>query len=250
MAELLLELFSEEIPARMQARAADDLKRLVTAGLKEAGLDHGDARAYVTPRRLTLVVEDLPDKQPDLREEKRGPKVDAPEKAIEGFLKANGLTLSQCEERDLEKGRFLFAVVEKSGAETRDVLPALLEKAIGDMPWPKSMRWGDGDMRWVRSLERVLCLFGEDVLPLALRNEIACGNTRRDIASWRRSRLRSKTSPITRTSCVTPLSCSTATTGRPISPNMPKPPQGPRALPCATIRACWTKSRVWSNGRW
>ena len=177
MAELLLELFSEEIPARMQARAADDLKRLVTAGLKEAGLDHGDARAYVTPRRLTLVVEGLPDKQPDLREEKRGPKVDAPEKAIEGFLKASGLTRAQCEERDLEKGRFLFAVVEKRGAETRDVLPGLLEKAIGDMPWPKSMRWGDGDMRWVRSLERVLCLFGEDVLPLALRNEIACGNT-------------------------------------------------------------------------
>ena len=175
MAELLLELFSEEIPARMQARAADDLKRLVTAGLKEAGLDHGDARAYVTPRRLTLVVEDLPEKQPDLREEKRGPKVDAPEKAIEGFLKASGLTREQCEERDLEKGRFLFAVVEKSGAQTRDVLPALLEKAIGDLPWPKSMRWGDGDMRWVRSLERVLCLFGDDVLPLTLRNEIPCG---------------------------------------------------------------------------
>jgi len=177
MSELLLELFSEEIPARMQARAADDLKRFVTAGLKEAGLDHGDARAYVTPRRLTLVVEGLPDKQPDLREEKRGPKVDAPEKAIEGFLKASGLTRAQCEERDLEKGRFLFAVVEKRGAETRDVLPGLLEKAIGDMPWPKSMRWGDGDMRWVRSLERVLCLFGEDVLPLTLRNEIPCGDT-------------------------------------------------------------------------
>lgn len=177
MAELLLELFSEEIPARMQARAADDLKRLVTAGLKDAGLEHGDARAYVTPRRLTLVVEDLPEKQPDLREEKRGPKVDAPEKAIEGFLKANGLTRAQCEERELPKGTFLFAVVEKTGAETRDVLPGLLEKAIGDLPWPKSMRWGDGDMRWVRSLERVLCLFGSDVLPLVLRNEIPCGKT-------------------------------------------------------------------------
>ncbi|MFT5486557.1 MAG: glycyl-tRNA synthetase beta chain [Paracoccaceae bacterium] len=175
MAELLLELFSEEIPARMQERAADDLKRLVTAGLKDAGLAHGDARAYVTPRRLTLVVEDLPEKQPDLREEKRGPKVDAPEKAIEGFLKANGLTREACEERALEKGTFLFAVVEKTGAETRDVLPGLLEKAIGDMPWPKSMRWGAGDMRWVRSLERVLCLFGSDVLPLALRNDIPCG---------------------------------------------------------------------------
>jgi len=177
MAELLLELFSEEIPARMQARAADDLKRLVTTGLKEAGLEHGDARVYVTPRRLTLVVEDLPEKQPDLREEKRGPKIDAPEKAIEGFLKANDLARDQCEERELPKGTFLFAVVEKTGAETKDVLPALLEKAIGDLPWPKSMRWGEGDMRWVRSLERVLCLFGTDVLPLILRNDVACGQT-------------------------------------------------------------------------
>lgn len=177
MAELLLELFSEEIPARMQARAADDLQRLVLSGLKDAGLDHGEARAHVTPRRLTLVVQDLPEKQPDLREEKRGPKVDAPEKAIEGFLKANGLTREQCEERELDKGTFLFAVVEKTGAETKDVLPALLEKAIGDLPWPKSMRWGDGDMRWVRSLERVLCLFAGDVLPLTLRNEVPCGGT-------------------------------------------------------------------------
>lgn len=177
MAELLLELFSEEIPARMQARAADDLKRLVTAGLKDAGLAHGAARAYATPRRLTLVVEGLPEKQPDLREEKRGPKVDAPEKAIEGFLRASGLTREKCEERELEKGTFLFAVIQKSGAETKDVLPGLLEKAIGDLPWPKSMRWGDGDMRWVRSLERVLCLFGTDVLVLNLRNEIACGKT-------------------------------------------------------------------------
>lgn len=175
MAELLIELFSEEIPARMQARAADDLKRLVATGLKDAGLAHGEASAHVTPRRLTLVVEDLPEKQPDLREEKRGPKVDAPEKAIEGFLKANGLAREQCEERVLDKGTFLFAVIEKTGAETKDVLPAVLEKAIGDLPWPKSMRWGDGDMRWVRSLERVLCLFGNDVLPLVLRNDVPCG---------------------------------------------------------------------------
>ena len=177
MPELLLELFSEEIPARMQARAADDLKRLVTAGLKDAGLEHGDIRAFVTPRRLTLVVDDLPEKQPDLREEKRGPKVDAPEKAIEGFLKANGLTREHCEERELDKGTFLFAVVEKNGADTKSVLPDLLAKAVADLPWPKSMRWGDGDMRWVRSLERVLCLFGGEVLTLALRNEVACGNT-------------------------------------------------------------------------
>jgi hypothetical protein len=176
MPELLLELFSEEIPARMQARAADDLKRLVTDALKAAGLAHGDARAYVTPRRLTLVVDDLPEQQPDLREEKRGPRADAPDKAIDGFLKANGLTRDQCEERDLDKGTFLFAVMEKSGDETAAVLPGLLAAAIADLPWPKSMRWGDGDMRWVRTLERVLCRFGGEVLTLTLRNDVVCGD--------------------------------------------------------------------------
>ena len=177
MTELLLELFSEEIPARMQARAAEDLQYLVVAGLKDAGLEHGEARTYVTPRRLTLVIDGLPDKQPNLREEKRGPRIDAPDRAIEGFLSSSGLTREQCEERELPKGKFLFAVVKKTGAETKDVLPGLLEKVVEDLPWPKSMRWGDGDMRWVRSLERVLCLFGSDVLPLRLRNDIPCGKT-------------------------------------------------------------------------
>lgn len=177
MPELLLELFSEEIPARMQARAADDLARLATAALKDAGFEHGTLKSYVTPRRLTLVVEDLPEKQPDLREEKRGPKVDAPDKAIEGFLKANGLSRAECEERELDKGTFLFAVVEKHGARTASVLPSLLADVIGGLPWQKSMRWGTGAMRWVRSLERVLCLFGDDVLTLDLRNPVPCGRT-------------------------------------------------------------------------
>jgi glycyl-tRNA synthetase beta chain len=177
MKELLLELFSEEIPARMQARATDDLRRLVTDGLKDAGLEHGDVRVFATPRRLALVVNGLPEKQPDLRVEKRGPKIEAPEKAIEGFLKANGVTREQCEERKLEKGTFLFAVVEKTGAETKSVLPDLLSRAITEIPWPKSMRWGAGEMRWVRSLERILCLFGGDVLTPVLRNEVPCGNT-------------------------------------------------------------------------
>ncbi|MEX2455060.1 MAG: glycine--tRNA ligase subunit beta [Rhodospirillaceae bacterium] len=175
MPELLLELFSEEIPARMQARAADDLKSLVLAALRGAGLEHGDARAYVTPRRLAVVVEDLPEKQPDLREEKRGPRADAPEKALEGFLRANGLTRAQCEERDTGKGVFLFAVVEKSGAETRDVLPGLVSGVIAELPWQKSMRWGTGEMRWVRSLERVLCIFGGKPLNIATRNDVPCG---------------------------------------------------------------------------
>lgn len=159
MAELLLELFSEEIPARMQAKAAADLKRLVTDGLEGASLEFSSAEAFVTPRRLTLVVEGLPEKQPDVRDEKRGPKVDAPDKAIEGFLKANGLTRDACEERETPKGTFLFAVVEKTGEETRTVLPALLADAIRGLPWPKSMRWGTGSFRWVRSLQNILCLF-------------------------------------------------------------------------------------------
>ena len=169
MPELLLELFSEEIPARMQARAADDLKRLVTGALKDAGLQHGDARAYVTPRRLTLVVEGLPEKQPDLREEKRGPKADAPDKAIDGFLKANGITLDQCEERETGKGVFLFAVIEKRGRETRDLLPMLLFEAITGLGWQKSMKWSKNRFRWVRPLQNVLAIFDGQPLRGTLR---------------------------------------------------------------------------------
>ncbi|MEK9645477.1 MAG: glycine--tRNA ligase subunit beta [Alphaproteobacteria bacterium] len=175
MPQLLLELFSEEIPARMQARASEDLQRLAVAAFKEVGLEHGETRAFVTPRRLTLVVDELPEKQPDLREERRGPRADAPEKAIEGFLKGNGVTRDQCEERETPKGTFLFAVVEKSGDATASVLPGLLSGVVGDLAWQKSMRWGTGAMRWVRSLQRVLCLFDGAPLALTLRNEVPCG---------------------------------------------------------------------------
>ncbi|MEE2997851.1 MAG: glycine--tRNA ligase subunit beta [Pseudomonadota bacterium] len=176
MPELLFELFSEEIPSRMQSRAVDDLARLATSSLQEAGLVHGDLRTFVTPRRLTLVVDGLPEKQPDLREEKRGPNVDAPEKAIEGFLKANGLTREECEERTLEKGTFLFAVVEQAGAETAHILTQLLSDVIAKFRWQKSMRWGSGGLRWVRSLERILCLFDGQVLAVATRNDVPCGD--------------------------------------------------------------------------
>ena len=167
MPELLLELFSEEIPARMQPRAAEGLKQAVTAALREAGLEHGAARAYVTPRRLALAVEDVPERQPDLREERRGPRADAPEKAVAGFLRAAGATREQCEERDTAKGRFLFAVVEREGRDAASVLPELLPGAIRKIAWPKSMRWGSGDMRWVRPLERALCVFGGEGIRLA-----------------------------------------------------------------------------------
>lgn len=178
MAELLLELFGEEIPARMQARAADDLKRLVRAGLEAAELPVEAVEAHVTPRRLILHVTGLPLAQPDVREEKRGPKVDAPEKAIEGFLRGNGVSRDQCEERDLPKGRFLFAIVERQGRPTGDVLAEILPSSLTDLPWPKSMRWGTGNTRWVRPLHSIIALFDGAVVPLSFAG-IESGNQTR-----------------------------------------------------------------------
>ncbi|MFN3231963.1 MAG: glycine--tRNA ligase subunit beta [Alphaproteobacteria bacterium] len=159
MAELLLELFSEEIPARMQARASDDLKRLVTEALKDAGLTFDKAEAFATPRRLALVVDGLPLAQPDVREERRGPKVDAPDKAVEGFLKSVGLTRDQVTEvEDKKKGRHLLAVIEREGRPTAEVIAEIVPTVIRSFPWPKSMRWGDGVLTWVRPLHSILCV--------------------------------------------------------------------------------------------
>ncbi|HEY4135771.1 MAG TPA: glycine--tRNA ligase subunit beta [Alphaproteobacteria bacterium] len=166
MAELLVELFSEEIPARMQARAADDLKRLATDAFKAAGLAFARAEAFVTPRRLALVVDGLPVAQPDVKEERRGPRVDAPQNAIDGFLRASGLTLGQCEQRDTGKGVFYFAVVEKKGRATADVLAELLPKIFAEQPWPKSMRWADEPTRWVRPLHGIVAVFDGKVVPV------------------------------------------------------------------------------------
>lgn len=165
MPELLVELLSEEIPARMQARAADDLKRLVTDRLDAAGLSYSRAAAYVTPRRLALHLEDLPERQPDVTEEKKGPKVGAPEQAVQGFLKANGLqSLDQAETRDTGKGTFYFAVRNIPGRPTAQVLSELLHDAIHALVWPKSMRWGHHRMRWVRPLQAILAVFDGAVL--------------------------------------------------------------------------------------
>ncbi len=159
MPELLLELMSEEIPARMQKRAADDLKRLVTEGLKAAGLEFETAETYATPRRLALVVDGLPASQPDTREERRGPRADAPEKAINGFLGSVGLARDAVEERETDKGTFLYAVIETQGQETADILPELMTEAIEKLSWPKSMRWGTTFFRWVRPMRSILCVF-------------------------------------------------------------------------------------------
>ena len=160
MADLLIEIICEEIPARMQARAAADLERLITGKLGEAGLKHGAARHFVTPRHLALYVEGLAERQEDLSEERRGPRADAPEQAIAGFLKSTGLSREQLTEEDTPKGRFLFARIEKSGAATADLLPGMVTSVLADFPWPKSQRWGATRFRWVRPLHRVNVLLG------------------------------------------------------------------------------------------
>ncbi|WP_417821244.1 glycine--tRNA ligase subunit beta [Terasakiella sp.] len=177
MAELLLEILSEEIPARMQVRAANDLKRLVCEGLDKAGLAYSDARSYVTPRRLALVIDGLPQKQPDVREERKGPKVDAPEKAIQGFLGSTGLTLDQCEIQEGKKGSFYVAVIEKTGQDTILVLPEILVAALNALPWPKSMKWGSNSLRWVRPLQNILCVMDGAVVPFEFGPVTSCGYT-------------------------------------------------------------------------
>ena len=165
MAELLLELLSEEIPARMQVRAADDLKRLVCDGLKGAGIGFDKARAFATPRRLALVVDGIPAQRDDVSEEKRGPRVGAPDQAVQGFLKGAGLaSLDQAEKRDTGKGEFWFAVVTKKGGPTAEALPAVIDAAMKALPWPKSMKWGSGTMQWVRPLQGIVALFDGKVL--------------------------------------------------------------------------------------
>ncbi len=162
MPDLLLELFSEEIPARMQQKAAEDLKRIVTERLVDAGLGYEGARAFVTPRRLALAVEGLPARQPDLHEEKRGPRVGAPEQAIAGFLKSAGLaSIGEARiQKDPKKGDVYVALIEKPGRAAIEVIAEILPAVIREFPWPKSMRWSSGNLRWVRPLHSILATFG------------------------------------------------------------------------------------------
>ena len=177
--QLLLELLSEEIPARMQPRAGEDLKRLVSEALTAAGLGFGAATPYTGPRRLALVVDGLPESQKDTVEERRGPRADAPDKAIEGFLRANGLERGDLETRSTDRGAFLFAVLDRKGRPTAEILPGLLAEAVHAMPWPKSMRWGAGRMRWVRPLHAAVCLLDGDVVPVDFGEGVVAGNRTR-----------------------------------------------------------------------
>jgi glycyl-tRNA synthetase beta chain len=182
MPDLLIELFSEEIPARMQGKAASDLQKLVTDGLVEAGLTYKSAAAFSTPRRLTLSVEDLLAESKPVREERKGPKVGAPDQAIDGFLRGAGVTRDDLEIRDDKKGQVYFAVIKKPGRMAADIIAEILEKSIRNFPWPKSMRWGTGTLKWVRPLHSVLSILtgeaGAEVVPLDI-DGITSGNTTR-----------------------------------------------------------------------
>jgi glycyl-tRNA synthetase beta chain len=169
MPQLLLELFSEEIPARMQSQAARDLKRMAREGLGKAGLISEGLKAFAGPRRLTLVVEGLPIAQPDVHEELKGPKASAPEQALEGFLRKTGLTREQL----VEKDGVLFAHVHKAGRPTPEIVAELVEQIVRGFPWPKSMTWGHGKLRWVRPLQRILCVFNREIVPLSIDGIVA-----------------------------------------------------------------------------
>lgn len=183
MADFLLELFSEEIPARMQPRATEDLKRMFGEALKAASLAADRIEAYATPRRLALVAYGLPTAQPDVSEERRGPRADAPEQAIAGFLKSTGLSRDQLEERDDPKGRFLYAVIQRAGRPTAEILAEIVPQIVRDFPWPKSMRWGArsralGSLRWVRPLQSIIALLDGAVVPLDI-DGVPVGRTTR-----------------------------------------------------------------------
>src|SRR5258708_16519648 len=188
MPDLLLELFSEEIPARMQAKAAEDLRKMVTDRLVDAGLVYEGARAFATPRRLTLSVQGIPARQPDLKEEKKGPRVGAPDNAVQGFLKSAGLaSIAEATiQKDPKKGDFYVALIEKPGRAAIDVLADILPLVIRTFPWPKSMRWADrrakpGALSWVRPLHSIIATFGPetedpDIVPFSV-DGIEAGQT-------------------------------------------------------------------------
>ena len=189
MPDLLLELFSEEIPARMQARAAEDLRKLVTDRLVNAGLVYEGAKAFVTPRRLTLAVQGVPVKQPDVKEEKKGPRVGAPDNAIQGFLRAAGLkSIAEAKVQPDKRGDFYLAVIEKPGRPAIEVIAEIVPEVVKAFPWPKSMRWGErsekpGALGWVRPLHSIVATFGPEteepeIVPFAV-DGIAAGDETR-----------------------------------------------------------------------
>jgi glycyl-tRNA synthetase beta chain len=178
MPDLLLELFSEEIPARMQSGAARELERLIVGALSDRGLLFEGARSFAGPRRLTLAISGLPATQPDVSEERKGPRVGAPEKAIEGFLRSAGVTLDQCIKQPDTKGEFYVAVIRRAGRATEELLAEVIPETLSQLPWPKSMRWISGSARWVRPLHSILCTCDGEVVPFEFA-AITSGNRTR-----------------------------------------------------------------------
>jgi glycyl-tRNA synthetase beta chain len=179
MPDMLLELFSEEIPARMQAQAAKDLERLTVGALTERGFMFEGIKAFAGPRRLTLAITGLPPEQKDVREELKGPRTDAPQAALDGFLKKTGLTKEQLKVETTPKGEVYMAVIERKGRATPLVLAEIIPEVMGKLPWPKSMRWKPGNpVRWVRPLHSILATFDGEVVPCEFAG-IQSGNTTR-----------------------------------------------------------------------
>jgi glycyl-tRNA synthetase beta chain len=176
MLDLLLELFSEEIPARMQGQAAKDLERLVVGALSDRGLMFEGIKAFAGPRRLTLAIEGLPAKQPDVSEELKGPKVDAPQAALDGFLRKTGLTKEQLKVEKTQKGDVYIGVIDRNGRDSADVLAEILPDAFAKLPWPKSMRFPGSNVRWVRPLHGIVCVFDGEVVPFEFAG-VKSGNT-------------------------------------------------------------------------
>ena len=182
MAELLVEALSEEIPARMQKRAAEDLAQIFEVELKKAGLSYEIAEHFITPRRIVIRFDGLPLEQPTLKEERRGPRVDAPAAAIDGFIRSNKVSRDQLEERDTKKGRFYFVDIQIKGRLSQEVLPEVIDTSLKKLSWPKSMRWGQNSFRWVRPLHSILAVFEGDTLQGELNlghNKLVFTNTTR-----------------------------------------------------------------------
>ena len=182
MAELLVEALSEEIPARMQQRAAEDLAQIFEAELKKVGLSYEIAEHFITPRRIVIRFDGLPLEQPTLKEERRGPRVDAPAAAIDGFIRSNKVSRDQLEERDTKKGRFYFVDIQIKGRLSQEVLPEVIDTSLKKLSWPKSMRWGQNSFRWVRPLHSILAVFEGDTLQGELNlghNKLVFTNTTR-----------------------------------------------------------------------
>ena len=175
MAELLIEILSEEIPARMQVRVAEEFQSIIMNSLSNAGLvsDSNKSSSYVSPRRLVVVVNDLPTKTPDVSAERKGPRVGAPQKAINGFLGSLGLQLKDLHKRKTKKGEFYFVDISNKGQETSTILKELMEDAISRVKWPKSMRWANNKQRWVRPIHSLICIFDNEIVPVSYGSCVA-----------------------------------------------------------------------------